>query len=167
MLQKYLFTESELTTTKEIIFNASPLGQLRKVLPLEKLSLQLPLKKHPQGAMAWFDRQGMLALLFLKAYIGLSDASLIEHLNGNWQMQLFCGILLPDHQQIADQTLVSRIRSKVAKHLDLSVFQRELSVCRMLRYTKAISNILQKPNYYGIAASSTMIFISRYAGPST
>jgi hypothetical protein len=126
MLQKYLFTESELTTTKEIIFNASPLGQLRKVLPLEELSLQLPLKKHPQGAMAWFDRQGMLALLFLKAYTGLSDASLIEHLNGNWQMQLFCGILLPDHRQIADETLVSRIRSKVAKHLDLSVFQREL-----------------------------------------
>lgn len=126
MSQKYLFSESELQTPREIIFAASPLGKLRSVLPLEELSKQLPQKKFPQGAKGWLDRSGMLALLFLKAYTGLSDASLIEHLNGNWQMQLFCGIRLAEHEQIGDETLVSRIRTKVAKHLNLEQFQQKL-----------------------------------------
>ena len=101
MLQKYLFSESELQTPREIIFASSPLGKLRSVIPLEELSKQLPQKKFPQGAKCWLDRSGMLALLFLKAYTGLSDASLIEYLNGNWQMQLFCGISLQNMSRSA------------------------------------------------------------------
>lgn len=127
MVQKYLFSHSELASSREIIFRATPLGKLRSVLPLEDLTNQLPAKSCAQGAKPWFDRRGLIALMFLKSYYSeLSDASLIEQMNGNWHMQLFCGIQLADHEQIKDLSIVSRIRTYLGKYLDLSVFQQGL-----------------------------------------
>ncbi|UKJ08729.1 transposase [Solitalea lacus] len=131
MLQNYLFPVNELQSPREIIFQTTSLGKLRQVLPLDRLAALLPAKGSARGAKAWLAPEGMLALLFLKSYTGLSDEQLIEHLNGNWQMQLFCGMRLADNEQIKDVTLVSRIRSYVAKHLDLQLFQEEL-----IRYWK-------------------------------
>jgi hypothetical protein len=38
--------------------------------------------------------KGGIALQFLKHYFGLSDELLIERINTDWGMQMFCGIQL-------------------------------------------------------------------------
>ncbi|MGM9512476.1 transposase [Larkinella sp. GY13] len=52
--------------------------------------------------------QGGIALLFLKHYENLSDAKLIENLSVNSNYQLFCGLVLQNHEQIRNLSLVSR-----------------------------------------------------------
>ena len=122
----YLFCQNSLRTEKEIIFECTELGHLQKALPLKELSELLPLKYKRSGAHSWFDRQGMISLLFLQSYTQLSDRKFIDHLNGNWQMQMFCGIQLSIHQPIQDRNLMSRVRKYVSKFLDLEKFQRTL-----------------------------------------
>ena len=46
------------------------------------------------GRTPWFDVKGGIALQLLNHYLQLSDALLIERINTDWSMQLFCGILL-------------------------------------------------------------------------
>ena len=48
---------------------------------------------------------------------------LIEQLNGNWQMQLFCVIQLKHGQQIKDKDIVGRWRSFLGKKLDMDKLQ--------------------------------------------
>lgn len=48
---------------------------------------------------------------------------LIEQLNGNWQMQLFCGILLRRGEQIKDKDIVGRWRSFLSQKLDMDKLQ--------------------------------------------
>ncbi|WP_421831047.1 transposase [Larkinella sp.] len=67
--------------------------------------------------------QGGIALLFLKHYENLSDAKLVENLSVNSNYQLFCGLVLQNHEQIRDLSLVSRWRSKLAHYLDKDLFQ--------------------------------------------
>jgi len=126
MSQTYLFSEPCITISREIIFKSTPLGKLKEVLPLSSLVNLLPSKCNPAGAKPWFNPEGMLGLMFLKSYTELSDSFLIEQLNGNWHMQFFCGIQLADNEQIRDASIVSRIRSYIAKHIDMSVFQKDL-----------------------------------------
>lgn len=122
----YLFSPSSVQSNRELIFKTTPLGKLRETLPLLDLATLLPVKENPEGAKAWFSREGMLALMFLKSYVGVSDASLIEQLNGNWHMQFFCGMQLADTEQIKDESIVSRIRTYLGEYLDLSILQKEL-----------------------------------------
>lgn len=68
----------------------------------------------------------MIALLFLQAYTKQSDRHFIDHLNGNWQWQMFCGIQLLIHQPIKDRNLMSRVRKYVSQYLDLEKFQHLL-----------------------------------------
>jgi transposase len=114
----YLFSKDTLKTDKEIIFEHTQLGNLYKVLPLDTLSQLLPLKINRSGAPSWFDRKGLIALLFLHAYTKLSDRQFIDHLNGNWQMQMFCGMQLKINEAIKDKNLMSRVRKYVSKYLD-------------------------------------------------
>jgi IS5 family transposase len=65
----------------------------------------------------------MIALLFLQSYTQLSDRKFIDHFNGNWQMQMFCGIQLNLNESIRDRNLMSRVRSYVSKHLNMEEFQ--------------------------------------------
>jgi len=48
---------------------------------------------------------------------------LIELLNGNWQMQMFCGIQLLGSQQIKDKDIVSRWRTYLSRHLNIDKLQ--------------------------------------------
>jgi transposase, IS5 family len=77
-----------------------------------------------RGYKAWFDVKGGIALQVLKSYYRISDALLIEQLNGNWQMQFFCGIQLRHGEQIKDQDIVSRWRSYLARHIDIDKMQQ-------------------------------------------
>lgn len=67
----------------------------------------------------------MLGLMFLKAYLSISDKKLIERFNTDWSLQLFCGKLLDD-EQIRDKAILSRIRTYVAEHADWQEIQRVL-----------------------------------------
>jgi transposase, IS5 family len=122
----YLFCDSQLKTDKEIIFENTELGRLRKVLPLAKLSELLPEKKNRSGAPSWVTSEGMIAMLFLQSYTKLSDRKFIDHFNGNWQMQMFCGVQLSIYEPIKDRNMMWRVRSFVSKHLNLNEFQQIL-----------------------------------------
>lgn len=122
----YLFCQNTLKTDKQIIFEQTPLGLLHRSLPLKELSTLLPERKHKTGAPGWVKAEGMLAMLFLQSYTGLSDRKFIDHFNGNWQMQMFCGMQLELNESIKDRNLMSRIRGYVGAHLNLEEFQTTL-----------------------------------------
>ena len=82
-------------------FESSELGRLHAMLPLKEMAEQVASafpKKHPQGNTPMFPPEGEIALMFLKSYTGQSDDGLVEMLNGNIYMQMFCGVFIdPDH----------------------------------------------------------------------
>lgn len=115
--------------TKESLlhkFKMSSWGKLYEVLPWEELSQCLPPPKNNRGRKPYFDNKGKLALMFLKHKLGVSDQKLIEHINHNPSLQLFCGICLEDTQLIRDTGIVSRIRGFIAHHADLESIQQIL-----------------------------------------
>lgn len=83
----------------------------------------LPEPKNSTGAKPWFDNYGKVALQFLKAYEGCSDAKLLERINTDWSMQLFCGIRLGKSEWIKDKDIIWKARSFVAKYLTLEQAQ--------------------------------------------
>ena len=56
------------------------------------------LRRCPQGRKPLFPIEGEVALMFLRPYTGLSDDGLVEMLNGNLHMQMFCGVLIDPSQ---------------------------------------------------------------------
>lgn len=107
-------------------FYNTPLGQLYQAIPFDTLSEQITKPRHSissKGCKPWFDVKGGIALQILKSYYRCSDAMLIEQLNGNWQMQFFCGIHLKNGEQIKDKDIVGRWRTYLGKHLDMDKLQ--------------------------------------------
>jgi hypothetical protein len=118
-------------------FLESELGQIYQAIPWAGLIKSFNLKEKRKGRRAQFSPQGKLALMFLKAYTGLSDRKLYEHLNGSIQYQLFCGIFLgPD--KLADFKIISRIRTELAYRLNIRTAQEILA--------KAWKPYLENPN---------------------
>lgn len=107
-------------------FLESELGKIYQVIPWNEHVRGLKLKESRKGRDANFSPQGELALMFLKAYTGLSDRKLFEHLNGSIQFQLFCGILLRP-EKLADYKIVSRIRTQLSRKLQVSTIQQRLA----------------------------------------
>ena len=99
-------------------FLASELGKIYQSVPWGKLAKSLKLRENRQGRASQFSPQGKLALMFLKSYSGLSDRKLYAHLNGSIQYQLFCGILLGP-EKLVDFKVISKIRTELAKNLDI------------------------------------------------
>lgn len=125
-MQRELFQPQHYLSAKWYIFKETSLGKIFATIPWEKLAACLPSKPKGPGAPRWFDGQGMFALMFLKAYLNLSDEKLIERFNTDWSLQLFCGKLLADHQQIQDKAILSRIRTYLAEHTDWQQLQEVL-----------------------------------------
>jgi hypothetical protein len=65
----------------------------------------------------------MLALMFLKSYVGCSDRRLIEHLNGNIDFQLFCGLFLGS-ERISNYKMVSEVRCELSGKLNIKSIQK-------------------------------------------
>ena len=103
-------------------FKESELGGIYQVIPWNDLVKKLRIKENKKGPDLIFSPQGMLALMFLKSYIGCSDEKLINHLNGNIQFQIFCGILL-GAERIDNFKIVSDIRCRFARNLDVKELQ--------------------------------------------
>jgi len=122
MYQNLLFEHDVQTPA---FFN-TPLGQLYLAIPWEALSNQVPAPRRAiseKGCKPWFDVKGGIALQILKSHYRCSDAMLIEQLNGNWQMQMFCGMQLQYGGQIKDKDIVGRWRSHLSKSLDMDKLQ--------------------------------------------
>jgi hypothetical protein len=110
-------------------FLKSNLGRIKQILPLkelaESIAKKMP-KRKPQGNKHMFPLEGEIALMFLKSYTGMSDDRLIEMLNGNFYMQMFCGVLIEPGAQIKDGKIVSAIRNRLAQYLDIPELQKVL-----------------------------------------
>ena len=123
MTQQSLFQPERFLSSKWYLFKNSKLGQLHQSIPWEQLCDCLPPENKGPGAPRWFSSQGMLGLMFVKAYLNLSDEKLIERFNTDWGLQLFCGKLLSENQRIRDKAIVSRVRSYLADHADWQQLQ--------------------------------------------
>ena len=107
-------------------FLESELGKIYRAIPWKELIKVLKLRENRKGRFALFSPHGKLALMFLKAYTGLSDKKLFEHLNGSIQYQMFCGIFLgPD--KLPDFKVVSRIRTELSRKLNVRITQEILA----------------------------------------
>jgi transposase, IS5 family len=107
-------------------FYNTPLGELYRAIPFDSLSKQVPAPRRSisdKGCKPWFDVKGGIALQILKSYHRCSDAMLIEQINGNWQMQMFCGIQFKAGEQIKDKDIVGRWRSFLSAKLDMDKLQ--------------------------------------------
>lgn len=118
-----LFSHEQLLHEK---FLHTDLGKIYLAIPFENLASTIasPKSNSGLGRKPWFGVQGGIALQFLKHYLQLSDALLIERINTDWSMQLFCGILLKPDERIQDTNLPSWWRSYIGKHLNIDVMQK-------------------------------------------
>jgi hypothetical protein len=127
-------------STQEIIFNSpqkefslywnsfqkSELGSMYHSIPWNEIAKSLKIKEFKKGPSRIFSSQGMLALMFLKSYVSCSDRKLIEHLNGNIDFQMFCGIFLGP-ERMSNFKIVSAIRSELSRNLNIKVVQSVLA----------------------------------------
>ena len=116
-------TEFDFLQKYRASFDKSELGYIHAKLPLkemaDKIASHFPRKK-PQGNKPMFPPEGEVALMFLKSYTGLSDDWLVEMLNGNIHMQMFCGVLInPEWNTLCRQfaPLIS-LTAEQSKRLD-------------------------------------------------
>ena len=106
------------------IFQRTELGRIYSCIPFVELSNLFPSQSNSsKGAPSWFDNSGKLAIMFLKSYLGLSDAKLVDRLNSDWVLQMFCGRQFLDTERINDRNLPSRIRCFIGQELDIEAFQ--------------------------------------------
>lgn len=126
-----LFSDTEFRSFRFNQFEETELGQLYASFPFEELSKLLPQRSSSVGAPSWFKYQGYFGLMILKSYLNLSDAMLINRINTDWALQMFCGIQLKETEQIKDKDIPSRIRTFLGDNLDIESFQRV-----MIKYWK-------------------------------
>jgi hypothetical protein len=119
-----LFSHQQLLHEK---FLQTDLGKIYVAIPFEQLAASIPspaFSKSGLGRKPWFTVQGGIALQFLKHYLQLSDELLIQRVNTDWSMQLFCGILLAPTERIKDTNLPSYWRGYIGEHLDIAIMQK-------------------------------------------
>ncbi len=109
------------------IFLQSELGQLYQTIPFRDLVARFPQKQNKSGRKPRFSPSGGIALQILKHYFKVSDDKLIELLNGNYQMQYFCGMQLKVGEHISDGDVVSRWRGYIGRHLNWNEWQSILA----------------------------------------
>lgn len=119
-----LFSHKELLHES---FLQTDLGELYLAIPFDLLASKIPsprFAKSGKGCKPWFNIQGGIALQILKHYLGLSDELLINRINTDWSMQLFCGISLKPGERIRDTNIVSSWRMYLGANLDLESLQK-------------------------------------------
>lgn len=96
-------------------FEQSELGRIKAAIPWQALIglVRKKMRIKKKGPKPLFDLRGKLALMFLKSYYGCSDADLIERLNSDWKVQLFCGVYLRPSEGLKNSKIVSSIRTEL------------------------------------------------------
>ena len=126
-MQITIFDRESTYTSKWYIFkNVTELGAIHQVIDWDKLERLLPVRKTMRGAPGWLGGKGLIGLMFLKHYTGLSDEKLLERFHTDWAMQMFCGVLLQENERIRDTAFVSRVRKYLSVHMDLNRFQDQM-----------------------------------------
>ena len=108
-------------------FLETELGKIYQSIPWSELIKSMKLGRYKTGRKSLLDHRGMLALMFLKSYTRFSDKMLIEHLNSNIDLQLFCGVLITPENRIENFKIVSRIRTELGKKLNIKKAQQVLA----------------------------------------
>lgn len=124
-MKTLLFDQKSITNPDYYVFLNSNLGALFQALPFDEIAEYLADKINhtAKGRKSIFSLQGKLGLMFLKPYLRLSDAKLIERVNTDWQLQYFCGIQLSKFESIKDKDIVGRCRREISLHFDINDFQ--------------------------------------------
>lgn len=107
-------------------FLKSEIGKIYVAIPWNDLIHHFRIKENRKGPSRFFSPQGMIALMFLKSYVGCSDRKLIEHLNGNINFQLFCDIFLQG-ERLTNYKIVSQIRTMLSSRLNIVEAQKSLA----------------------------------------
>jgi IS5 family transposase len=111
-------------------FCATDVGKIHRTIPFDQLAAQIPAPAFEQsglGRKPWFSLKGGIALQFLKHYLQLSDAKLIERINTDWSLQQFCFMQLGAGEVIGDKDLPSAWRSFIGQHLNIDKWQKVLA----------------------------------------
>ena len=96
-----------LAESKGLVFGV----KLTNTFPVQIVRGELQGEAMYMSGKPLFPIEGEVALMFLRPYTGLSDDGLVEMLNGNLHMQLFCGVLIDPSQPLKDGKIVSAIRT--------------------------------------------------------
>ncbi len=107
-------------------FLQSEIGQIYQAVPWADLIKHFNLRENKKGPARFFSPQGMIALMYLKSYVGCSDKKLIEHLNGNINFQLFCDIFLQG-KRLTNFKIVSQVRTYLSTRLNIYEAQKILA----------------------------------------
>lgn len=119
-----------LRSPEELLFASSPLGQIHAQIPFSSLADQFRTYKSPRhqgGRPPRLSIEGGLGLMFLKHHLGLSDEMLIERLNSDIYLQLFCSTRIKLNDPIRDKDLAGRWRRFFAQHMGLETLQTILA----------------------------------------
>lgn len=131
-MENQLFSLNDGRSIEWEIFQKHPLGKLYSAIPFDLYASLIPYQRANTGPSGWFDLRGGIALQILKGYFnGISDAKLIELLNHNSMLQMFCGIRIPLGQHIKDTGVVSRWRMLTGEFLKDEKILRSLQLANV------------------------------------
>lgn len=120
-MELLLFSSEQLKGHEELIFDQSKLGKIHAQIPFKKLADQyrhLKPPKHKGGRKAHLSIEGGLGLMFLKHMLKLSDEMLIDRLNTDCFLQLFCFTRIPLNKPIRDKDLAGRWRKFFSQRME-------------------------------------------------
>ena len=127
----FAFTEFDFYKNYEESFKNSELGRIYSVLPLRELAIRFCLldavRRNRRGRKSYFSPVGKVALMFLKAYTGLSAPKLMEQLNANIHYQIFCGIRVSSKNPLTNYKLIDDIALDLSRRLKIQNLQEALA----------------------------------------
>jgi transposase, IS5 family len=125
-------------------------GKMHRAIPWDQLCSQIPAPANSVsglGRKPWMGVKGGIGLQFLKHYLQLSDAKLIERINTDWSLQYFCGIQLRAGQAITDKDLPSHWRSYLGRYLNIDKCQ-QVFARRWKPYMQQTQSLMQDATCY-------------------
>ncbi len=129
-MELQLFSTQDGRSLEYLAFQKHELGLLHSTIPFRKLASVFPPTKSQQSGLGykpWFNIEGGIALMVLKHRYKCSDEKIIELVNDNPMMQLFCGIRLKAGQRIRDKDIVGRWRRYLGLYLNIDKLQEVLA----------------------------------------
>lgn len=91
-------------------FREERIGQDTKLLPLREMAEDFGLVRKSMrpklGRRSSFTPEGIVALMFLKMYTGLSCPKLMEQLNCNIHYQIFCDVIIDPTRPLTNYKLL-------------------------------------------------------------
>ena len=106
---------------------AASIPSFRFVSLAVRFGLADPHPHRKAGRKSYFSPEGKVALMFLKAYTGLSAPKLMDQLNANIHYQLFCGIRICSRNPLTNYKLIDDIALDLSSRLKIQNQQEALA----------------------------------------